>query len=118
MAAQVQEDTPYDITTRIWRDEQPGDEPTLNFSAVFVPTGRAAVWSEPRVQRIQLEENGRRRTPRTSELMPLGDGGFELKASFDATPPAAARATATITVQTAAGPRHVTLADIEIARID
>jgi hypothetical protein len=118
MAASNQQATPYEITPQIWRDEQPGDEPTLNFSALFVPRDPAVVWPEPKLQGIELVADRRRWTPRTSGLTLIARGGFELNASGDATLPAGIKVTPIVIIQTAAGVKRVTLAEMEIARIN
>jgi hypothetical protein len=118
MAASNRQSTPYEVTPRIWRDEQPGDEPTLNFSATFVPRDPAVVWQQPKLQSIELVANGQRWTPRTSDLTVLARASFELNASGDATLPAGAKATPTVTFQTAAGIQRVTLVETEITRVD
>lgn len=118
MAASNRQSTPYDVTPQIWRDEQPGDEPTLNFSAIFVPRDPAVVWQQPSLQGIELVANGQRWTPHTSDLILLARGSFELNASGDATLPAGVKATPTVTIQTAAGLQRITLVETGVTRID
>ena len=108
---------PYDITVRIWRDEQPGDDPTLNLSAKFTLRESQTAWQEPRLQRIELHADGRRWMPRESSLTPIAGEGFEITAQGEATLPAGASATGTVTIQTASGSREVSLPATEIERV-
>ena len=106
--------TPYEITPRIWRDEQPGDEPRLAVSTTFVPRSGADRWQGVRLQAIEARANDQRWTPRESSLVESGDGGFEVKALGAATLPAGARATIVVTLQTSSGEKKMELtAEIE-----
>jgi hypothetical protein len=77
--------TPYYITPRVWRDEQPGDTP------------------------LEVRAGDRRWSPSDSKVSPAADGAFEVTASGDATLPAGATATILVTLQTSAEAQHLTL---------
>jgi len=112
------QDPSCDVTVRVWRDEQPGDVPTLNLSATCVPREPADAWREPQLESVQIQAEGQPWAPRASELVLLAGGGFEIKAQGDATLPAGAMATGTATLRTAAGPRHLTLPATKITRVE
>jgi hypothetical protein len=108
--------TPYDITPRVWRDEQPGDEPRLVVSVTFVPRDSAERWQDVRLRTVEVRTNDQRWTPSESTVSPFGDGGFELKAAGDATLPAGAKATIVVTLQTSSGEKQLEL-PTEILRV-
>lgn len=112
------QDASCDVTARVWRDEQPGDVPTLNLSAICVPREPADAWREPRLESVEIQAEGQRWVPRASELVRLAGGGFEIKAQGDPTLPAGAMATGTVTLQTAAGSRHIILPATKITRVE
>lgn len=112
----AQQQTSYDITPRVWRDEQPGDEPRLLVSITFVPRGSSERWEDVQIRTLEVRADNRTWTPKESGVSPLGDGGFELKASGDATLPAGAKATVAVTVQTSSGERRLELST-EIRRV-
>ena len=104
-----QQQIPYDVTPRVWRDEQPGDEPRLVVSATFVPRDPSTRWQDVRLRSLELQAEDRRWTPSESTVSPSGDGGFEVKAFGDATLPAGAGATIIVTLQTSSGEKRVEL---------
>jgi hypothetical protein len=112
----AQQQTSYDITPRVWRDEQPGDDPRLVVSITFVPRHASERWQDVRLRTLEVRTPDRSWTPRESGVSPYGDGGFELKASGDATLPAGANATVVVTVQTSSGEKHLEL-PTEIRRV-
>jgi len=112
----AQQQTSYEITPRVWRDEQPGDDPRLLVSITFVPRQSSERWQDVRLRTLEVRTSDRSWTPKESGVSPLGDGGFELKASGDATLPAGVKATVVVTVQTSAGERHLEL-PTEIRRV-
>lgn len=114
--AHAQEQTPYDITPRVWRDEQPGDDPRLVVSVTFVPRRAAERWQDVRLRAVEVRANNQRWTPRDSAVSPVGEGGFEVRASGDATLPAGAAATIGVTLQTATGDKGVSL-PVDIQRV-
>ena len=112
----IQQQTPYDITTRAWRDEQPGDEPRLVVSVTFVPRDSRERWQDVRLRTLEVRAGDQRWTPSESTVSPLGEGGFELKASGAATLPAGATATLVVTLQTSSGEKQLEL-PTEILRV-
>lgn len=114
--SQDQQQMPYDIAPRVWRDEQPGDEPRLVVSITFTPRDRSQGWREVRLATVEVRANAQRWTPRESSLSSSADGGFEVKASGAATLPAGAVATIALSLQTATGQRLVELST-EIQRV-
>jgi hypothetical protein len=112
----AQQQSSYDITPHVWRDEQPGDEPRLVVSITFVPRESSERWQDVRLRTLEVRASDRSWTPRESGVSPFGDGGFELKAAGDATLPAGAKATVVVTVQTSSGERHLEL-PAEIRRV-
>lgn len=114
--SQNQQQTPYDIAPRVWRDEQPGDEPRLIVSITFTPRDRPEGWREVRLATVEVHANAQSWTPRESSLSSSADGGFEVKASGAATLPAGAIATITLSLLTSAGQRLVELST-EIQRV-
>jgi hypothetical protein len=101
--------TPYDITPRVWRDEQPGDEPRLVVSVTFVPRDSAERWQDVRLRTVEVRTNDQRWTPSESTVSPFGDTG-------DATLPAGAKATIVVTLQTSSGEKQLEL-PTEILRV-
>jgi hypothetical protein len=112
----AEQQSSYDITPHVWRDEQPGDEPRLVVSITFVPRGSSERWQDVRLRTLEVRATDQRWTPRESGVAPFGDGGFEVKASGDATLPAGATATVVVTVQTSSGERHLEL-PTEVRRV-
>ena len=109
-----QQQTPYDITPRVWRDEQPGDEPRLVVSVTFVPRNSSERWQNVRLRTVEVRVNDQRWTPRDSTVSPFGDDGFEVKAFGDATLPAGGKATIVVTLQTSSGEKQLQLpADVQ-----
>ena len=117
MPVSQSQQVPYDITVRIWRDEQPGDDPTLNLSARFTPRESQTAWQQPRLQRIELQADGQRWMPRASSLTPTAGEGFEITAQGEATLAAGARASGSVTIHTASGSRDVSLPATEVERV-
>lgn len=109
MATIETQQTPYDITARVWRDEQPGDEPRLVVSVTFVPRNPSERWQDVRLRTIEVRANNQRWTASESTVSPFGDDGFELKAFGDATLPAGAKATIVVTLQTSSGEKQLEL---------
>jgi hypothetical protein len=112
----TQQQTPYDITPRVWRDEQPGDEPRLVVSVTFVPHNSSERWQDVRLRTVEVRVNDQRWTPSESTISQSVDGGFEVKALGDATLPAGAKATIIVTLQTSSGEKHLELST-EILRV-
>ena len=106
----TQPQTPYTITARVWRDEQPGDEPRLVVSIICAPRTASDRWADVQLRTIEVRANDQRWTPSESTVSPSDDGGFEVKASGAATLPAGARATIVVTLQTSSGEKHLELA--------
>lgn len=115
-ASDAAQQTPYDITPRVWRDEQPGDEPRLLVSATFAPRPSAERWQDVRLRTLEIHANEQRWKPIESSLAPLGEGGFEIKASGEATLPAGTKATIVVTLQTSSGEKQLAL-PTEIGRV-
>ena len=113
---QTPQQTPYDITPRVWRDEQPGDEPRLVVSVTFVPRNSSERWEDVRAQAVEVRANDQRWTPSESTVSPFGNGGFELKAFGDAAFSAGATATIVVTLQTSSGEKQLEL-PAEISRV-
>ena len=111
-----QQQTPYEITPHVWRDEQPGDEPRLMVSVTFVPRASSERWQDVRLRSLEVRANDRRWSPNESSVSPLGEGGFELKAAGPATLPAGAKATIVVTLQTSSGEKAFSL-PAEIRRV-
>ena len=107
---------PYDITPRVWRDEQPGDEPRLVVSITFVPRNSSERWQDVRLRSLEIRADDRRWAPSESSVSPSGNGGFELKALGAATLPAGAKATIVVTLLTSSGEKQVEL-PTEIQRV-
>ena len=106
----------YEITPRVWRDEQPGDDPRLVVSITFVPRTASDAWQDVRVGAMEVRADDRRWTPTRASLAPFGDAGFEVTAFGDATIPAGAKATLSLTLHTSSGKKHVEVA-VEITRV-
>jgi hypothetical protein len=112
----ARQDTPYDITPRVWRDEQPGDEPRLVVSATFVPRPSSERWQDVQLRVLEVDANEQRWTPTEASIVPFGDGGFELKAFGAATVPVGAKATLVVTLQTSSGEKRLAL-QTEVRRV-
>jgi hypothetical protein len=105
---------PYNTTARVWRDEQPGDEPRLIVSITCAPRTASDRWTDVQVRTIEVRAQGERWVPNESAVSASDDGGFEVKASGPATLPAGASATIVVTLQTSSGEKRLELtADIE-----
>ena len=108
--------TPYDVTSRVWRDEQPGDEPRLLVSVTFVPRSSSERWQDVRLLTVELRAGDRRWSPKASTVTLSGESGFEVNASGDATLPAGANTTIALTLQTSSGKKPLELTT-EIRRV-
>jgi len=101
--------TPYEITPRVWRDEQPGDEPRLVVSVTFVPRDASERWQDVQLHTVEVRAGDERWTPSESSVSASGDGGFEIKAVGEATLAAGATATIAVTLKTSAGEKQLAL---------
>lgn len=112
----TQQQAPYDVTSRAWRDEQPGDEPRLVVSVTFVPRHSRDRWQAVRVRAVEVRADDQRWAPSESSISDLSDGGFEIKAIGDATLPAGTKATILVTLETSSGEKRFEL-PTEILRV-
>ena len=104
--------TPYDITARVWRDEQPGDEPRLVVSITCAPRTASDRWADVQVRTIEVRADDRRWTPSESTVSPSDNDGFEITASGAATLPAGAKASIVVTLQTSSGEKRLEAAGV------
>ena len=110
--------TPYEIQVRVWRDQQPGDEPRLHVSARFAPRKDAALWSEVDLAGLRLRTGRSVWTPEDSSIEALPDGVFEVRGQGEATVEAGAAVVPVVQLKTSAGSREVVLPETVIETVE
>lgn len=100
---------PYETVTNAWVDRQPGDESMLYVHAIFKPVSGSKPWRRLRLIQLEMQTTDLQTVELTkTKLEEHPDGGFELRAEGPGLQ-SVSNARIKVTLESASGPKQVTL---------
>ena len=110
--------TPYETTANIWRDEQPGDEPSMHTSIQLTPREGEKIWEAVKLDTIRMKLGDKEWKPNRSAIESLPGGGLEIRADGEATMLAGSKVSVLIQLDTAQGQKTIEVSESVIDAIE
>lgn len=106
--------TPYDTQINVWRNEQPGSDPTLHASVQLTPREGELPWSEVKLNWLHLRSDESNWTPKNSVIERLSGGVYQIRAVGAPTIEAGANVVVVIQLATSEGDKEIVFPGDEV----
>ena len=109
--------TSYESTVNVWRDEQPGDEPSLHTSIRLTPRDGEKMWEDVTLDTIRIRSGDQEWTPNSSGIERSPEGELEIRADGAASLQAGSKVSVFVRLDTADGPKKIEISESVIEAI-
>ena len=99
----------YDTAINVWRDEQPGSDPSLHVSVQLTPRKGETPWREVKLDWLHLQTDGVAWTPKNSAIERFSDGVYQIRADGALTIEVGVEVTVVIQLTTSEGRKEIAL---------